>query len=288
MRSNEFLLNSFLRSKELEGRTAKTIAFYKTAIELVFFRSPAIPIATCTTSDIRDRFSKLTCGPVGLDGYRRALSSFFRFLFEEELIDKNPMARIHRIKQPKIIKQPFSRAEIGTMREKFSLKSRAIIELLISSGIRISECVQLNFSDLDFEKLTFIVFGKGQKERRCFFSRKAANLLLEYKSAREALGKFSNVLFLPDHVYKNRPFERLTISGIEGRLKKEGAKNGIKGVYPHRFRRTFATWALSAGVPVDQIRILLGHENIQTTLRYALTEQEQVLNSYRSIIEKSL
>ena len=113
-------------------------------------------------------------------------------------------------------------------------------------------------------------------------------MLLEYKSAREALGKFSNVLFLPDHVYKNHPFERLTISGIEGRLKKEGAKNGIKGVYPHRFRRTFATWALSAGVPVDQIRILLGHENIQTTLRYALTEQEQVSNSYRSIIEKSL
>jgi integrase/recombinase XerD len=82
-----------------------------------------------------------------------------------------------------------------------------------------------------------------------------------------------------------KPNNRLQISGVEIMLRKLGDKTGIKDVHPHRFRRTFVTRAIEKEIPVEQVQILLGHAKLDTTLRYAVVDQNNVRNSYRRYLE---
>ncbi len=213
-----------------------------------------------------------------MDNIRRVLSSFFSWLEQEDYIRKNPVKRIHKIKTLKVIKQAYSDENIENLKDSCnSLRDKVIIELLSSTGIRVGELVTLNRDSIDFENKQCVVLGKGGKQRQVYFDSKTKLHLQNYLSSRI---DDNEALF----VSMFKPFNRLQISGVEIMLRKLGAKTNIKKVHPHRFRRTLATKAIDKGMPVEQVQILLGHTKIDTTMHYAIVDQNNVKNSYRRYI----
>ena len=153
----------------------------------------------------------------------------------------------------------------------------AMIDLLASTGMRVGELVRLNRSDVDFESRECIVFGKGSKERPVYFDARTKIHLKNYLDSRI---DDNPALF----VSLQKPHNRLHISGVEIRLRDMGKKLGIPKVHPHKFRRTLATRAIDKGMPIEQVQQLLGHSKIDTTMEYAMVDQNNVKNSHRKFI----
>ena len=158
-----------------------------------------------------------------------------------------------------------------------TIRNLAIIDLLTSSGIRVSELVKLNIDDINFENRFCIVFGKGKKMREVYFDGKAKLHLKEYLSSRN---DDNNALF----VSANKPHKRLQSGGIELMLKRLGNKIGEEKVHPHKFRRTLATKAIDKGMPIEQVQPVLGRTKIDTTLHYVMVNQNNVKISHRRYI----
>ena len=135
----------------------------------------------------------------------------------------------------------------------------------------------LNKADVDFVKEQCIVFGKGHKERYVYLNAKCIFWLQRYLSERNDQNE---ALF----VSENEPHHRLKISAFELTLRKQGKACGVPDVHPHRFRRTAATFALRRGMPIDQVRQMLGHTQIQTTLLYAVTDDIETKESHRKYV----
>ena len=157
------------------------------------------------------------------------------------------------------------------------IRDLAIIDLLASTGMRVGELVKLNIEDVDFENRECIVFGKGSKERPVYFDARTKIHLQNYINSRTDDNKALFVSLL-------KPHNRLEISGVEIRLRKLGRKLNINKVHPHKFRRTLATRAIDKGMPIEQVQILLGHAKIDTTMEYAMVEQNNVKISHRRFI----
>lgn len=193
-------------------------------------------------------------GKVIIDNVRRSLSTFFSWLKEEDYVIKSPMKRIHKAKTAKIVKETISDEKVEVLRDNCkTLRDCAMIDFLLSTGIRVGELVQLNIEDIDFSERECIVYGKGDKERRVYFDAKTKVHLLNYIESRKDNNK---ALF----VALNRPYNRLTESGVELRLGEMGQKVGVEKVHPHKFRRTMATRAIEKGMPIEQVQKILGHE----------------------------
>lgn len=176
-----------------------------------------------------------------------------------------------------------SKSENTPLQEYFKLRDQALFELLLSSGIRLRECVQLNKSDIDLENCTFIVLGKGNKERVCYFSVKAQYFLdkmLNFKHKKNIL-KYADeeALFVGKQRQKDGS-NRYSMNGIERSIRELGKSCGVEA-HPHKFRRTFATNLLNKDVPIEQIKELLGHANLDTTMIYAITDQDQIRYNHK-------
>lgn len=279
--SNSNYLAMFLNAKKIEGCSERTLAYYKTTVEKLL-DGIADPIRKVTTDDIREYLASYQglndCSKTTIDNIRRNISSFFTWLEEEDYIIKSPMRRIHKIKTTKTVKEVISDEEIERMRDKCkNLRDLAIIDLLYSTGMRIGELVRLNIDDIDFEERECIVFGKGDKERRVYFDAKTKIHLMGYINSRS---DDNPALF----VTLDAPCNRLKISGVEIRLRRLGRELGINRVHPHKFRRTMATRAIDKGMPVEQVQKLLGHSQIDTTMRYAIVNQTNVKVAHRKFI----
>lgn len=278
---NEELLKMFETAKNVEGCSARSLKYYMYILN-AFFSTTSVNACELTTEHIREYLDKYmlktTVSNASVDNIRRVLSSFFSWLEEENHISKSPMKRIHKIKAMKPVKTAFSDENIETLKDISKTKrDKAIIELLISTGMRVGELVNLDIENIDFENKECIVLGKGNKERRAYFDSKTKIHLKEYLKQRKDRNE---ALF----VSLQSPFQRLQISGVEIMLRKLGKKVNIDKVHPHRFRRTLATKAIDKGMPVEQVQILLGHTKIDTTMHYALVDQSNVKNSYRRFI----
>ena len=279
--SNSNYLSMFLNAKKIEGCSERTLTYYKTTVEKLL-DGITDPIRKVTTDDIREYLANYQglndCSKTTFDNIRRNISSFFTWLEEEDYIIKSPMRRIHKIKTTKTVKEVISDEEIEKMRDKCkNLRDLAIIDLLYSTGIRIGELVRLNIDDIDFEERECIVFGKGDKERRVYFDAKTKIHLMGYINSRS---DDDPALF----VTLDAPYDRLKISGVEIRLRRLGRELGINRVHPHKFRRTMATRAIDKGMPVEQVQKLLGHSQIDTTMRYAIVNQTNVKVAHRKFI----
>ena len=177
-----------------------------------------------------------------------------------------------------MLKPVYSDESLELLRDSCGeIRDLAMIDLLSSTGIRVGELVQLNKRDIDFDSRECVVHGKGDKERRVYFDARAKMHLLAYLELRE---DNTPALFVSLH----RPYRRLEISGVEARLRKLGEDSGVKHVHPHKFRRTLATKAIDKGMPIEQVQVLLGHSKIDTTLCYAMVDQENVKRSHRKYI----
>ena len=206
------------------------------------------------------------------------LSSFFSWLEDEDYIIKSPVRRIHKIKTAVVVKEVLTDENLEKLRDECeNIRDLSLIELLISTGMRVGELVNLNISNLNFEDRSCIVLGKGNKEREVYFDAKTKLHLKEYISKRN---DSNEALF----VSMKEPHQRLSISGIELIIRTLGINSNINKVHPHKFRRTLATMAIDKGMPVEQVQKLLGHVKIETTMHYALVNQSNVKISHRRYI----
>ena len=278
---NEEYMQMFIHAKKIEGCSERTISYYKSTIEKMF-HSIDTPVRKITTEEIRKYLSEYqktnNCGKSTLDNIRRNISSFFSWLEEEDHILKSPLRRIHKIKTKTAVKEVISDEDIEKLRDNCDvLRDVAIIDLLYSTGMRVGELVRLNISDINFEERECVVYGKGDKERRVYFDAKAKLHLQNYITSR---GDTNPALF----VTLDAPFDRLKISGVEIRLRELGRRINISRIHPHKFRRTMATRAIDKGMPIEQVQKVLGHSQIDTTMQYAVVNQNNVKVSHRKYI----
>ncbi len=279
---NSKLIDKFLSAKKIEGCSIKTIEYYRNII-LKMTMSIKKLIKTITTEDLRKYLSDYkeenNSSLTTIDNMRRIFSSFFAWLEDENYIVKSPARRIHRVKTAKIMKNTFSDENIEQMRDlcKNDIRNLVLIELLLTTGMRVGELVNLNIPDINFEERSCIVLGKGNKQREVYFDAKTKIHLQEYLENRN-----DNEIAL--FVSKNKPHQRLSISGIELIIRNIGKNINIDKAYPHKFRRTLATMAIDKGMPIEQVQKLLGHVKIETTMHYAMVNQNNVKISHRKYI----
>ncbi|MCR5737669.1 MAG: tyrosine-type recombinase/integrase [Eubacterium sp.] len=279
--SNVEYVKMFLEAKEIEGCSERTIKYYRQTLEH-FLKHMETSVRRVTTEELREylvSYQKINnCSKVTVDNIRRNIMSFFSWLEEENYILKSPMRRIHKIKTTKTVKNIITDEEIENIRDSCeSLRDLAIVDLLYSTGMRVGEIVNLNIDDINFEERECVVFGKGGKERRVYFDAKSKIHLYNYIKSRNDNNK---ALF----VTLNAPHSRLKISGVEIRIREIGRKLKIDKIHPHKFRRTMATRAIDKGMPIEQVQKILGHSQIDTTMNYAIVNQNNVKASHRRYI----
>ncbi len=279
--SNEEFMEMFLTAKKIEGCSERTIKYYRvTTIHLLnYLKEPIRKVTTETMRQYLVDYQKINnCGKTTIDNIRRNISSFFSWLEEEDYILKSPMRRIHKIKTKKKVKNIISDEEIEKLRDSCdNIRDTAMVDLLYSTGIRVGELVRLNREDINFSERECVVFGKGDKERKVYFDAKAKIHLEKYLQSRTDTNP---ALF----VTLDKPHDRLKISGVEIRLRQLGRKLKIEKVHPHKFRRTMATRAIDKGMPIEQVQKILGHSQIDTTMQYAIVNQNNVKASHRRYI----
>ena len=253
VKSSEELLELFIAVMRLEGRSELTLGLYKHNIEKLL-ASVDKNVCLLNTDDIRaflsDYRREKGISKVTLDNMRRNLLCFYNWLEVKSYIFQNPLRRIHKIKAPIQVKETYSDEELEKMRDACkNTRDLAIVDFLNSTGVRVSELVNLDISDIDFEERECVVLGKGD----------------------------NSALWVSNKV----PYERIHASGVERMLRKLGKRCGIAKVYPHKFRRTMATVAIDTGMAIEQVQQLLGHEKIDTTLRYVQVKQNNVKMSHK-------
>lgn len=279
--TNEDYQQLFLNSKKVEGCSERTLLYYGVTLTH-FFKSVNEPARKITTERIRMYLAEYQqingCSNATVDNVRRNISSFFSWMEEEDHILKSPMHRIHKIKTVKQVKEVISDETIEKLRDGCRCsRDLAMLDLLYSTGMRVGELVRLNISDVDFEERECTVFGKGDKQRRVYFDAKAKLHLLDYLAERN---DDNPALF----VTLDSPHARLKISGVEIRLRELGRSVGTERVHPHKFRRTMATRAIDKGMPIEQVQKILGHSQIDTTMQYAIVNQNNVKTAHRKFI----
>lgn len=265
------LVKEFLLTKKIEGCTNTTIRFYHDNLVRLIDWTPK-DLKDLTTKDIRSYLyyyqETHDVKESTLDGIRLVLSSFYRFLEDEEYILRNPVRRIHKIKHEQIVRLPFTDEELEIIRNGArSIRDLTIIDLLYSTGMRISEMTALDIKDVNFTKREIIVYGKGRRERAVWFNARTKVELLKYLETRT---DDNPALF----VHMRYPHDRLSKSGIRHMLKEIEDRTGVENIHPHRFRRTLATNLLAKGMTIEQVQQVLGHKKIETTLLYANVDSQ--------------
>ena len=279
--STKDFLELFLSAKKIEGCSDKSLKYYRSTIETMREAIPKTD-ADITTDDLRQYLTNYQAShgssQVTIDNIRRILSSFFSWLEDEDYVLKSPVRRIHKIKSSSTIKETYSDESLEIMRDNVNNpRDLALIDILASTGMRVGELVLLNRSDINFSERECVVLGKGKKERIVYFDARTKIHLQNYLDSRN---DYNNALF----VSLRHPHSRLSINGIETRLRKLGEQLGIPKVHPHKFRRTLATMAIDKGMPIEQLQNLLGHQRIDTTLQYAMVKQSNVKIAHRKYI----
>lgn len=275
------LLALFLAAKRIEGCSEKSLKYYRATTQAML-DGIGKPIKEIVTEDIRQYLTNYQrerhSSRVTIDNIRRILSSFFSWLEDEDYILKSPVRRIHKVKTASNIKETYSDETLELMRDSCSeMRDLAMIDLLASTGMRVGELVLLNRDDVDFAERECVVFGKGDKERMVYFDARTKLHLRAYLEGRND----DNPALI---VSLKAPFNRLSIGGVETRLRELGKQLGVHKVHPHKFRRTLATMAIDKGMPIEQLQQLLGHKRIDTTLQYAMVKQSNVKLAHRKYI----
>ena len=281
-KNNTDILDRFIASKEIEGCSTRTLNYYRDNINKMF-DTVNLPINEITTEILRnylsDYKSNSNAGMVTIDNIRRTLSSFFAWLENKDYIVKSPVRRIHKVKTTRRVKETLTDENLEKLRDTCSnVRDLAILELLISTGMRVGELIRLNISDINFQERSCIVLGKGNSEREVYFSAKSKMYIKKYLETRTDNNEALFVSLI-------KPYNRLGISGVEILIRNLGREANINKVHPHKFRRTMATMAIDKGMPVEQVQKLLGHIKIDTTMEeYAMVNQNNVKNSHRKYI----
>lgn len=294
---NQYLFNKFLAAKLVAGCTDRTLNYYRKELIFIFDRINKTA-DNVTTDDIRlylafrqkkDGISKVTT-----NNELRVLSSFYSFLQDEGIINRNPCAKIDKIRYPKTKKHAFTEIEIEKLRDCLrDNREKAIFEVLLSTWCRVSELVQMKIEDMDGNKI--LVHGKGEKDRTVYLNARAYLAVERYLAERTdknpyifagsyCWGDKTPQKGVKNEWYKNAelvaPDTHLEKGSVEQMIRRLKKRAGITSdCHPHKFRRTGATMALRKGMSIEQVSKMLGHENIDTTQIYLdLNESDLEMN----------
>ena len=280
---NDQFVAAFAEAKRVQGCSERTTKYY--AAELA--RASKVvgkPWERWTSDDARSYMSwsfSHGSNETTVNNKYRVLSTFFMWMEGEEYVPRSVMRKVSQVKVPRRRRKPFTSVEVDAMRSACrDDRERTVLEMLLSSGVRANELVTMRVSECDVERRRATVIGKGDKEREVYFSEVAQTYLRRYLSSRA--DDIDLVV-----VSKNRvrgEFRPLGVSGLEIMVREIGKRAGVKNVHPHRFRHTMATDLLRRGMPLEDIKELLGHEKIETTLVYAEIDHENVMNNARRLI----
>lgn len=207
-----------------------------------------------------------------------SLRSFYKYLLGNKLINENPMELISLPKKEqrlpnflyyndleKLLETPDQSTSIG-------LRDKLIFEILYSTGVRVSELVNIKVKDIDFENKSIRIFGKGKKERIVLFGDQALKLINIYLDQRG---------FTSEYLILNNRGNKITTRGVDLIIHKNSLKSGLKNkITPHTMRHTFATHMLNDGANLLTVQELLGHENLKTTQVYTHLSNERLRNVY--------
>lgn len=302
--ANVRMIKKFIASKLAAGRTTRTCKYYKDTL-IKSLEAIGKTYDQITADDIRfyiakrvqiDKVSKTTA-----NNERRNLSSFYTWLQTEEILMKNPMAKVESIKEKKQKKKAFSEYEVELIRNACRTeREKAMVELLLSTWCRVSEVAQIKIEDLSEQGI--IVHGKGEKDREVFLNARARLAIECYLNKRKDNNpylfprcKHSGVQGMPGVARKelSKWYEhaecidetRETDKGtIESIIRNIGKRAGVKQTHPHRFRRTGATQALRNGMELTLVSKLLGHESIATTQIYLDISTEELMEAHRKYV----
>lgn len=278
---NLTLKEEFLSAKQVEGCSERSVSYYRSTLDNLI-KVLEKPFNQIETEDLRIYLSeyqkKNNASKQTIDNIRRILSSFFTWLEDEDYILKSPVRRIHKIKTMKQVKETYSDEALERLRDNCkTIRDLALIDMLASTGMRVGELVKLNRVDVDFVNRECVVLGKGSKERVVYFDARTKLHLQNYLNSRTDDNEALFVSLLEPH-------NRLEIAGVEIMLRKLGRTLDINKVHPHKFRRTLATRAIDKGMPIEQVQKLLGHQKIDTTMEYAIVDQQNVKNSHKKYL----
>ena len=214
-----------------------------------------------------------------------ALKGFFRYLLATHQIEKDPLVLIHSPKQEKPLPKFLSVDDVflllGRMKNKSALdiRDRAILEVFYSTGIRVSELVGLNWSDVDLQLEIVRVLGKGSKERIVPIGRVALDALRDYSI--EVRKKWNFPCKGDNAVFLNNRGVRITTRSVARVVEKHLRVAGIPvKISPHGLRHTFATHLLNSGADLRVIQEMLGHASLSTTQRYTHLNLDQLTAVY--------
>ena len=269
------LLQVYLEAKTVQGLSRGTIDRYERSINRAL-KHIGVPIRNVTVYHLRSYLMSMKergLKESSINSERDVICAFFSWLYKEKLIDEDPTANLSPTKRPKIIRKPYSSVELEKLKEHCETnRDRAILQFLLSTGCRVSEMCSLNRTDIDFVSMSLKVHGKGNKERTVFIDEVASMMIKRYLDSRN---DDSNALFV------GKGSERMTPGGIRFMLRKPGKRSGVTNVHPHRFRRTLATSLIDHGMPIQEVAVILGHDKIDTTMKYVYICSENVRNAYR-------
>ena len=197
-----------------------------------------------------------------LDKVRNCIASFYKWMHVEGYVDKNPTLPVQKIKYEKKERNPVTQIDLEYLRRECkTLKQKAILETLYSTGCRVGELVILKKSDIDWNAKSVHLFGKGRKHRTSFINAKAEVAIKEYLDSRNDSSEY---LFVSDRA----PHDRMHVCGMQKimrELSKRVYDKTQKNITCHVLRHSMATTILSNGADITSIQKVLGHNNIQTT-----------------------
>ena len=300
--SEEFELNKKLFTDYLrveKSLSENTISAYKADLEKFFEYAENVKlirgIKNITEDTITD-FLNFLNGSFNKTGNKfsaksvsrfiSSLRTFFKYLESENLTDINPLENIETPRTPRLLPEVLSIEEIEKLlsvqdiNDKLELRDKAILETMYASGLRVSEIINLEISNIFFEEGYIRVFGKGSKERIVPVGNTALKFITKYIKESRSLLKNSrsfNFLFL------NFRGSKLSRMGILDIIKKYCLRAGIrKSTHPHTLRHSFATHLLQGGADIRIIQEMLGHSDISTTQIYTHIDNEYLIEVHKS------
>lgn len=276
-------VENYIVSKKISGLSDKSLYLYLIVLK-DFFRTVCKKPENISANDIRVYLYRYqmqhNISNRTLDCRRTIICSYFNWMASEEYLSKNPAINVHPIKYERKHKRAMSQLDLEKVRLSCKTKrEKAIVEILYSTGCRVTELERLNISDVNFETKEVVLFGKGNKHRISYLNAKAEVALREYLDARN---DNNPALF----VYERKPHDRLKKSGIEFAIKKmmQRVTDVSTHVTPHIFRHTTATTALDRGMSVIDVSRLLGHSKIETTMEYITANSDSMQTSHRNFV----
>lgn len=278
------VVQMYLVCKKMAGLSDTTLSNYKTFLK-VFFCEINKPPQSITANDIRLFLywyqQNRGCSSRSLDKYREYLSHFFTWAHEEGYIQTNPSKNISAIKHEEKPREFLTQIELEYIRKScVSIKEKAIIEFLYSTGCRVSELTNVKKEDINWNEKSVHLFGKGKKHRVSFINAKAQIALQEYLNSRS---DDCDYLF----VSSRKPYRQMHKDGIEKivrNISDRAFESTGKHITPHILRHTTATTALRGGMPIADISKLLGHEKIDTTMIYAKSSLVDVQAGHKKYV----